>query len=199
MSDEDDLKLARKSLDGDASSLLRLIDRRIARALGAGDDETLERARKIVEIAKAFHVLDEEPAQRNLIMSEALGAIRPAIQNMADGFASALAEQRERERIVASAAASGVDPAVVEQVLASAAAAGVHQTVVEQVMEIMRPSSPSSGCEQCAEPALKGMHTCEEYAPRCPRCAHMSHTGYHCGENVMSMGAEVEMCQCPGS
>src|SRR5580698_8855963 len=45
MSDEDDLNMARKAIDGDASALIRIIDRRIGLALGVVSEDD-SRARK---------------------------------------------------------------------------------------------------------------------------------------------------------
>ena len=164
MSDEDDLKLARKSLDGDASALIRLIDRRIGLAFGTGDEDVLGRARKIVDMMKMLRAMDENPSERNRVVNEALDA---------------------------TLAAQPSDPSSAVDFMVDFIARN------DPARRSGPPPRPRQACGQCVDPMLKGIHTCYEHAPRCQRCAHMEHSGYHCGESVMSMGAESEMCECP--
>jgi hypothetical protein len=64
MSDEEDLRLARKAIDGDASSLLRLVDRRVSKMLGR-DEST---ARAVEDILRT--TIESSRQQRDTMLTQ---------------------------------------------------------------------------------------------------------------------------------
>lgn len=79
MSDEEDLRLARKAIDGDASSLLRLVDRRVSKMLGR-DEST---ARAVEDILRT--TIESSRQQRDTMLTQRVLEIAGRIRQLSVG------------------------------------------------------------------------------------------------------------------
>lgn len=81
--DDEDLKLARKAIDGDAAAFLRVMDRRIARAIGLVDPEAVGRIEHFATLLREVSTPREDAAARVRRMLDLVQELVPFSQDPA--------------------------------------------------------------------------------------------------------------------